>query len=159
MFSPQMRDVAGVEPSPPIFFTLRVPHRITGLLWITKFPLKHEVLVPSRPTYMGSGLKQQITITKTCCIKSHLEEEGKCKFSILLLFWLWYPSCFSSEEEAVGLSSWLLLLSTSLVCHAFPWRHQSWRAHRAHREETLQNRRKCLLETLFYHIAQIPENT
>ena len=86
MFSPQMRDLADVETSSPIFFTLRVSHHITGLPWTTKVPLKGQVLIPSRPTYMGSGLKQQITITKTCRVKSHLEEEGKCKFSDLLLF-------------------------------------------------------------------------
>lgn len=58
VFCLQMRDVADVESSSSIFFTLHVPRHITRLPWITKFPLKHQVLVPSRPTYMGSGLKQ-----------------------------------------------------------------------------------------------------
>lgn len=43
-----------------------------------KISSKHLVLVP---TYMVSGLKQQITITKRNFVKSLLEEEGKCKFS------------------------------------------------------------------------------
>lgn len=70
-----MRGAAGVETRSPIFFTPHVPRHITGLLWTTKFPLKCQVLVPCRPTYMGNGLKQQLTVTKICRIKSHLEEE------------------------------------------------------------------------------------
>lgn len=75
MFSPQVRDCSRCGN------TLSVPHYITELTWNIKFPLKCLVLVPSRPTYVVSGPKQQITITKRYFVKSHLEEEGKCKFS------------------------------------------------------------------------------
>lgn len=67
-----------METNSPVYFTLSVPYHITELTWTIKFPLKRLVLVP---TYMVSGLKQQMTITKRNFVKSHVEEEGKCKFS------------------------------------------------------------------------------
>lgn len=50
MFSPKVRDAAGLETnSSPIFFTLHVPHHILGLPWTTEFPLKPQVLSTPDP--------------------------------------------------------------------------------------------------------------
>lgn len=63
------------------------------------------------------------------------------------------PFHYSPPEKALGFSSYLLLLNTSHLPHF------SLKAVDLTQRETLQNKRKCLLEILFYHIAQMPENT
>lgn len=152
MLSPQMRDATGVETRSPIFFTLCVPHHITGLPWITKFSLKHQVLVSSRPTYMGSGLKQHITIIKTCVKVTWKRRENAS--SLVCFFLTWMSFSLFPRRSSGGILQLIFAVKHQPCMPQF-----SLKAAELTQKKTLQNRKKCLLEALFYRVAQIPENT
>lgn len=76
-------------------------------------------LLPSRPTYMGSGLKQRIDFIKHVMSKVNWKRKENASIPICS-FQLRCPSRSSAQEEAVGFSSYLLLLNTNLICHVFP---------------------------------------